>query len=117
MQIVKIQKQLYSPKYEENPIALWLRKICDTLLLFQWNKEEIIQSISSVLENKNIPYITKQLFIKFLKENNFNTENPLTAVEIENELTIKYPGYNWFTFQATIWEWKKAYSNMFSTQA
>lgn len=104
--MLEYQQSLYSPKYKDNTKAIELRNIIDVLTLFSdSSKEEIISTISRVYDDKNISKFTKIKLAKALRNNYFwylsdNTEdvwyksNPLKWVEVANQLTKKYPNYN-----------------------
>ena len=108
--MLEYQQSLYSPKYKDNTKAIELRNIIDVLTLFSdSSKEEIISTISRVYDDKNISKFTKIKLAKALRNNYFwylsdNTEdgwyvsNPLKWVEVSNQLTKKYPNYDFDSF-------------------
>jgi len=109
--ILKYQQLLYSPKYKNNTKAIELRNVIDVLTLFSDSSvEDIVDTISKVYcDNKNISKFTKIKLAKYLRnsylwylsddtEDGWYVSNPLKWVEVANQLTKKYPNYDFDSF-------------------
>ncbi len=92
----------------------WYLNVLYVLQLKYFNNidtNDILNWISNVLKDTNIPYSIKINFICRVKENDFLVWNNLKQVELENELITLFPQYNWSNFQpTTTWE----YTNIFA---
>jgi len=104
----------------ENPVAKSYLKILYVLQLKEFweiKTEEVINWVSNVLEDKNIPYIMKKWLVNWLKENDYLVQDTFYQVEIKNSLQAKFPQHNWSNFDLTIdpQDWKLAYTNTFTT--
>jgi len=99
------QNILYSPKYENNKIAIEYRKVIDVLTL-PWDVlvGDAVNTISKVFEDKDITKNTKIRLAKCLRETFFwyltekvddgYVSDPWKWIEIINELTKKFPQYD-----------------------
>jgi len=99
------QNILYSSKYENNKIAIEYRKVIDILTLpWDVSVDDAVDTISKVFEDKDITKSTKIRLAKCLRENFFwdlgdslgdkYIKNPWKWVDIVNNLTQKFPQYN-----------------------
>jgi len=119
------QNILYSPKYENNKIALEYRKVIDVLTLpWDVSEKDAIDTILKVFADKNITKLTKIKLAKHLKETFFwylttyidNSYIPDAEkwVKIVNELTKRFPKYNFDNFVMVSdpeW-WEVIYTNI-----
>jgi len=119
LKLTNTEYVLHSPEYRNNPEAKNLLEVINVLNLPGYaSKKEIIDTISKVFDNPNIPKWTKLKIAKYLRENYFGflvdkvwpdtipveldwktyyienpnnyISNPLKGVEIANELKTKY---------------------------
>ncbi len=113
---VKYQNKLYSPKYENNKIAIEYRKVIDVLTLpWDVSVKDTVNTISKVFEDKNITKLTKIRLAKCLRETFFwYLSNSWKGVEITNKLMLKFPKYkfdNYVMVSDPEW-WEPIYTNI-----
>ena len=106
VEIAKIEENLYSPELKDNENAKILQEVVNLINLdTSWTKEDIVNQISKVFNNPKISLYTKHQLANFLKEHylweltqkvwDWYMADPGKSVEVINELTKKFPNYEW----------------------